>query len=441
MSRYAPLVQQLADRLRGMEISSLAYFHADHFEPWRPIGSGPAVGPAVVEAIHDFCRSTERIDFARRLTLFYKPHLNYALQRGEGLVRAHPDDLVGFVPRSDQEERFGREAMREVVGTTAHDIQLHIHHEYYTATTAHTDPAAVEWFASPLGRSLDEGRLELAIRLNREIIERETGRASARWFFVHGHWSLNGSDETSCTIVNEIEILLRNGCRGDFTFPAGRQHTNPRIAVPYLCSPHGKPKGYDFAGAEPEIACGNAAAARDKFFIWNSPASSAHCSLDYMSDSVRRRLENAERAANELLDTAYVADGRLYIKTHAHSMHPYYFEHARTAVFPHQYPAAQALLSVLFDASARAGVAVEFLSAPEVYDGLLAVSDKPEVDLVGTYLREKGTGMSASRLRGWLGSVGVGAKLDSAWRKPTAVTRTVGQRSDPPSGSSKPLPP
>ena len=178
-------------------------------------------------------------------------------------------------------------------------------------------------------------------------------------------------------------------CRGDFTFPAGRQHTNPRIKVPYLCSPYAQPEGYDRPEAAPEIACGNAVAARDKFFIWNSPTGSGHSSLDYMSASVRRHLEDAERTTNELLDTAYVADRRLYIKTHAHSLHPFYFEHSRTAVFPHQYPATQTLLSVLFDAATRAGLAVEFLTAPEVYDGLLTAKEKPVVDLVGTYLQEE----------------------------------------------------
>src|SRR5262249_51535737 len=153
------------------------------------------------------CRVTERIDFARRLTLFYKPHLNYALHKGDGLVRADPADLVGFLPRTEHEERLGREAMREVATASAHDVQLHVHHENYAATTAHTDPAAVQWFSSVLGRSLDERRLELAIRLNREIIARETSRTSARWFFVHGHWALNASDNSSCTITNEIELL------------------------------------------------------------------------------------------------------------------------------------------------------------------------------------------------------------------------------------------
>ena len=433
MGRYAPLVQQLADRLRGIDVSSIAYFHADHFEPWRPIGNGPAVGPAVVESIHDFCRATERIDFARRLTLFYKPHLNYALRRGEGLIRADPDDLVGFLPRSDHEERCGREAMRGVVATTAHDIQLHIHHEYYTATTAHTDPAVIEWFASPLGRALDARRLELAIRLNREIVERETGRANARWFLVHGHWSLNASDDTSCTIVDEIDVLLRNGCRGDFTFPAGRQHTNPRIKVPYLCSPYAQPKGYDRPEAAPEIACGNAVAARDKFFIWNSPTGSGHSSLDYMSASVRRHLEDAERTANELVDTAYVADRRLYIKTHAHSLHPFYFEHSRTAVFPHQYPATQTLLSVLFDAATRAGLAVEFLTAPEVYDGLLTAKEKPVVDLVGTYLQEE---RPKSAFKAHLD-----ATFDLALRKSTAVSRHLRQHVKRWTNGSKSAPP
>lgn len=387
MTRYATLVKELAGRLRDLDATSVVYFHTDHFEPWRPVGTGPAVGPAIVESIHEFCRVTERIDFARRLTLFYKPHLNYALRKGGDLVRGDPDDLLGFVPRSEYEERIGREAMREVSTASSHDIELHIHHENYTATTAHKDPAAVEWFRSPLGRSLDDKRLELAIRLNREIIVRETGRSTARWFFVHGHWALNASDDSSCTITNEIELLLRNGCRGDFTFPAGRQHTNPRIEVPYLCSPFDAAKGYDRPEANPEIACGNRGAADHKFFIWASPASSMHCSLDYMSDATRRQLENTEKAARDLLESAYVADRRLYIKTHAHSVHPYYFEHARAAVFPHQHPATQTLLSVIFEAASQAGMEVEFRTAPEVYDMLLSAPAKPDMDLVDQFLR------------------------------------------------------
>jgi hypothetical protein len=398
VSRHAPLVKELADRLRGMDVTSVVYFHTDHFEPWRAVHAA-AVGPEIVDTIHDFCRATERIDFARRLTLFYKPHLNYALRRGGELDRADPEDLVGFLPRTAHEERFGREAMQEVVTSSAHDIQLHIHHEYYTATKGHTDPEAIKWFASPLGRSLDERRLELAIRLNREIITRESGRDLTRWFFVHGHWALNASDDSSCTITNEIDILLRNGCLGDFTFPAGRKHVNPRIKVPYLCRPFDESKGYDLPGAEPEIASGNAAAAATKFFIWASPANSLQCSLDYMSESSRRQIENTEKAARELIDNAYVADRRLFIKTHAHSVHPYYFEHARSPVFPHHFPATQTLLSVIFDAAAAAGLEIQFLTAPEVYELMIAAKTKPNIDITATYLQPGLLGTALARGR------------------------------------------
>jgi hypothetical protein len=370
-----------------MDVANLVYFHTDHFEPWRAVGASAAVGPEIVDMIGEFCRVTDRIDFARRLTLFYKPHLNYELRRGEGLVRAHPDDLVGFLVRTEDEERCGREAMYEVATASSHDVQVHIHHEYYTATKAHTDPEAIEWFASSLGRSLDESRLELAIRLNREIIAREMGRATTRWFFVHGHWALNASDDSSCTIVNEIDVLMRNGCRGDFTFPAGRQHVNPRIKVPYLCRPFGEPKGYDNREAEPEIACGSAAVAARKFFIWSSKATSLQCSLDYMSESCRRQIENTEKAALELIENSYRADGRLYIKTHAHSVHPHYFEHARSVVFPHQFPGTQTLLSVIFEAAAKAGVQTRFLTVPEVYDLLTGAAAKPDIDLAASYLQ------------------------------------------------------
>ncbi len=176
------------------------------------------------------------------------------------------------------------------------------------------------------GRSLDEQRLDLAIRLNREIIARETGQTSERWFFVHGQWALNASDDRGCTISNEIALLQRHGCRGDFTFPAGNSQVDPRIKVPYLCRPLGEPKGYDRPEAAPELACGNRAAATAKFFIWASAATGQQCSLDYMSEASRRHLANTEKAAKELIDGSYVAGRQLFIKTHAHSMHSYYFQ-------------------------------------------------------------------------------------------------------------------
>jgi hypothetical protein len=367
VTTFAPLVNRLAERLRRREVSRLAYFHTDHFEPWRALGKALAIGPESVQAVHDFCRATQGVDFARRLTLFYKPYVGYALRRGDGLLRAAPEDLVGFRPRTERQEHFGRQAMQEVA-----------------ATTRHVDPAAKAWFASPAGRGLDEARLDLAIRLSREAIARETGRAAERWFFVHGQWALNASDHRSCTITNEIEILARNGCAGDFTFPADYAHVDPRLKVPYFCRPLDEAKGYDRPEAEPEIACGNRLAARSKFFIWASPATARQCSLDYMFEPVRRHLENVEKAALQLVETAYIGDRRLYIKTHAHSMNAAYFQ-AGVPLFPHLYPAIRNILGSIFEAADRAGITVELPTVPEVYDTLVSAPEQPDVDLAAVY--------------------------------------------------------
>ena len=388
MTTFAPLVSRLAERLRRREVSRLAYFHTDHFEPWRALGEAPAIGPRSAQAVHDFCRSVQEVDYARRLTLFYKPYVGYALRQGDGLLRAAPGDLVGFRPRTERQRQYGGLAMGEVATTTGHDIQVHIHHERFTATTRHVDPQAIAWFASPPGRALDGARLELAIRLSREAIAQEAGRAADRWFFVHGQWALNASDRRSCTIANEIEILMRNGCAGDFTFPADYAHVDPRLEVPYLCRPIDAQKGYDRAEAQPEIACGNRLAARSKFFIWASPATARQCSLDYMFEPVRRHLATVERAALQLVDTAYADDRRLYVKTHAHSMNAAYFQ-AASPLFPHLYPATRNILGSLFEAADRAGLVVEFMTAPEVYDALVGALEKPAVDLAAVRRRPR----------------------------------------------------
>jgi len=47
--------------------------------------------------------------------------------------------------------------------------------------------------------------------------------------FIHGNWSLNNSrGEEFCGINNEIEILKKYGCYGDFTFPAMFSPAQPK---------------------------------------------------------------------------------------------------------------------------------------------------------------------------------------------------------------------
>ena len=88
---------------------------------------------------------------------------------------------------------------------------------------------------------------------------------------------------------------------------------------------------------------------------------------------------------------------------------------------------------MLFDAATRAGLAVEFLTAPEVYDGLLTAKEKPVVDLVGTYLQEE---RPKSALKAHLD-----ATFDLALRKSTAVSRHLRQHVKRWTNGSKSAPP
>ena len=93
-----------------------------------------------------------------------------------------------------------------------------------------------------------------------------------QWFFVHGLWALQGSDENVCRISDEIGILMREGCKGDFTFPAGRVTLYPKIEIPYFCDAIDRIRGYDGSpSSNPEAALNNAQAAQNKFFVWGVP--------------------------------------------------------------------------------------------------------------------------------------------------------------------------
>ncbi len=308
-------------------------------------------------------------EFSRRLTLFYKaPIFCIPNARARGAILATRDDSFAFLPRPAFLEEGARRAMRGLIERVAHEVQVHVHHEQYTYNTAHTDPRRIAAFALPDRRERDAARFELALKLGLDATRRETGLDLRRWFFVHGQWALNASDPSVCHITNEIEILLRNGGLGDFTFPAGRPGVNPSLEVPHFVRPVDAAAGYRLAAAEPELAFGNAAAARSKFFVWASPIQHRGSSLDYYSDHVVKDLADPEGFARRIFEQSFVADGCLYFKTHAHSMHPNYAGADRAAVFPHQHPDVRRMMGVVFDAASRAGAGIDFVTAGEVYD-------------------------------------------------------------------------
>ena len=399
---------RLADCMRRRGVKRLVYFHTDHFEPWRTFDGRKVFGPENARDLEMFATAMSKLEFGRKLTLFVKPHLNFALRRGLDTVHATPDDQIGFLRRSPAEDAAARAALRPILEETQCEFQLHVHHENYTSnatnTKAQTDIG--RYLATPEGAALDSERFAFAVQLGLNILATETGRTFDRWFFIHGHWALNASDDADCRIVDEIEILHRLGCRGDFTCPAGRQHVDPRHAVPYLCVPANVPKGYDTREARPTpLAGAGADLAEQRFLVWASKIKHGSASIDHLSEFVRRRGGELEKVATKIIDQSYLHDGTLYVKTHAHAMHPAYSDGRTVKCFPHLYPSTRDLLSLVLDAGADAGADVIFETASEVYQRLASSPKRATDDLSAAFdaisPRTATNGRLLGRLLGW----------------------------------------
>ena len=358
----------LADLFKARDVKRLHYFHCDHFEPWEGDDQREDIGSRNAELIENFAEATTRLDFARKLTLFYKVPLHYRLDPYLPGQRVSAADPVVFVPRAKYADGLARMAMQHLLSVVGHELQVHIHHENFTAHEGHPDPRNAAILNAADVRRNDGERLDIAVKTALDLIERETGQhLHDKWFFVHGLWALNGSDVKVCTIADEIEILMRNGCRGDFTFPAGRAHTNPRYEAPFLVKPLRALKGYDYPQAEPEPAWGGGDQ-KDKFFIWSSKVKHVGNSLDYYAPWLRAKLEDIEAHAAHIIENSFVIDGNIFIKTHAHSMHHKYRQGVRVPVVPHAHPGIQQLLCTIFDSASQAGLTVNFSTASEIFD-------------------------------------------------------------------------
>ncbi len=367
--------------LQKRGVQRLAYFHTDHFEPWRSVPGRPPDLARAVDDVEQFALRCEAIEFARRSSLFVKSNVNFAVSDERDLHRASPEDRLGFVPRDAANRAIGKAMLAPVVDLGM-ELQVHIHHENFVWNGTLKDPATRDYLATPLGKALGPARLELAVRLNLELLREDTGIALDRWFFIHGHWALNGSDPGECTVVREIEMLMRNGCLGDFTQPAGRPHVDSRIGEPYLVKPVARAKGYDSEEAQPIAAAGSKT--DDRFFLWATALPHTSASIDIYSKSVERRTEQPTLLGMAQAENGVLIDGTLYVKTHGHSMAPVYWEQGGIP-FPHAHPAIQRELGVMFEAADSAGVALEFLSCSEVYDEILAAKAPQPKDFISTW--------------------------------------------------------
>ena len=178
-------------------------------------------------------------------------------------------------------------------------------------------------------------------------------------------------------VEDEIAILMRHGCFGDFTFPAGRGHCNPTsIEAPYTCLPAHGPKAYDLPAADPQaIVRGGQHLRSDRFFIWNSPIKAVHSSLDYYHEPNRVLFRTPERLVTEWLEKSVLLDGTLFIKTHSHSLEPTYRIGTAERMSPHLYPDVIALFDLLDGTCDDAGIDLHVLSIHEVMTQLCRLDE------------------------------------------------------------------
>ena len=165
-------------------------------------------------------------------------------------------DFVVFHSRTEKQEELARNAIRPLFEPTAHELHLHVHHEFWTRNESDFDTAVSKWVNANSTAEMDRERLDLFFTLCREIISRELGRRFDRWAFVHGNWSLAASDPLICTIENELGMIMRHGGFGDFSFPAGRAYCDPKLQLPFTCRPIDGKRPYDDPASDPRAHWG-----------------------------------------------------------------------------------------------------------------------------------------------------------------------------------------
>jgi 2-polyprenyl-3-methyl-5-hydroxy-6-metoxy-1,4-benzoquinol methylase len=362
-------IEALADVLKSRECEAVCYFHTDHFEPWS--SDIDVTAARAVERMAEMARSSP---YARRLSLFYSVFVPYRLvsvrARDDGDICV-PDDGVAFSARSARQEELAREAIRPLVAADAHEMHLHVHHEFWTRNTSAFDHPVSRWVNANSTVELDRARLDLHFGLCTAAIAREIGAPFERWGFIHGNWALNASDPLICHVSDEIAIIMRHGGFGDFSFPAGRAYCDPKLESPFTCLPLDLPRAYDDSRADPRpIGAQTRILRPDRFLVWNSPIKSTYSSLDYYSAANRALLRTPERVVAAWLGKSVALGQKLFVKTHAHSMKWEYKIEEPGSVIPHCYPDVVTIFECLSRVCDRARIELQFRTVNEVVEHL-----------------------------------------------------------------------
>lgn len=183
---------------------------ADHYEPYW----GGADAPRARARVERWCRE-----------------LPSQAGRHRDSDGRHPQHTF-FYPAEEYDERL-LESLAQLCRDGFGDVELHLHHDNDTA--------------EQLERTLLEFKRTLHDRHGLLRTDPHTGQIV--YAFIHGNWALDNSrpDGRWCGVDNEIEVLVRTGCRVDMTLPSAPSPSQTR-KVNSIYFARGRPcqrKGHD----------------------------------------------------------------------------------------------------------------------------------------------------------------------------------------------------
>jgi len=178
----------------------------DHYEPFHRAAKPEAVERVALwrrefnNAVGEF-RDSDGV--APRHTFFYP-------------VEKFDEDVVG--------------SLAELCRETGNETEIHLHHDRDNAENLHATLMQAKARLAELG-----------------MLSRDPG-GEVCYGFVHGNWALDNShaEGRHCGVVNELAVLRRTGCYGDFTLPSAPSRTQTRtINSLYYAKGSCRPKSHD----------------------------------------------------------------------------------------------------------------------------------------------------------------------------------------------------
>jgi hypothetical protein len=322
----------------------VVHCHADHFEPE---GVAKELGASA-----DVALWLERCKPAVP-TLFVKCPIGFHLDR---------DWLLGMRLYTGSTSVIEADYLGELVELGV-GIGLHVHHEAWTYNTlTKLSPGQRElhdYVVAENDPKMDHARMVAMVKTSLSWLRDATGLPLETWGFVHGCWAFGASDPEICQLETEIPLLYSLGCRGDFSFPAGRRYCDPTWDRPKWVRPVEGRRAYELPRAR----------VRDRhidgrMLVWASRCDDWWLGLDTYSRDSRKLTESPDKL-ERYLEMCPVIDGTAYIKTCGHGMNAYYWQGEPVST-------VGAFAADLAEKCAAAGVPVEFLTTDQVTQELIA---------------------------------------------------------------------